>query len=138
MARRRSKEYSIEDHLGLFLSPILTAVSGYMYWVTRDDRHAFGPVIGEHVSNFFGTALAMYLATALTTAIEKNTEFASVKKLSFFMQVVCAIALVSINLHFEVWEGNDQMIGDLTSAIMALAVIWVNTRYSFDEMARDS
>ncbi|MDH5533582.1 MAG: hypothetical protein OEX81_04105 [Candidatus Pacebacteria bacterium] len=136
MAKRRSKEYSLIDYTNLYLSPLISAISGYMYWVTRENRYAFGPLIGEHVSNFFGTALAMYLATALTTGLEKNTELESVKKLAVFMQVSCAVALVGINLHFEVWEGNDQMVGDMAAAIIALAVTWINTRYSFDELSK--
>lgn len=136
MPRRNHKENSLEHNLGLFLSPLIVTLSWYMYEVTRTDRYAFGELIGEHVSNFFGTALAMYLATALTTSIEKNTEFESVKKLSQFIQVICAVVLIGINLHFEMWEGNDQMVGDLTASALALAITWINTRYSFNEMSK--
>lgn len=136
MAKKRSKEYSLEDYGFLFLSPILSLVSGYMYMVTRTDRYAFGSLIGEHVSNFFGTALAMYLCTAFTTGIEKSTEIESVKKLAIFMQVMCAIALIGINLNFEVWEGNDQLVGDMAAALLALAVTWTNTRYSFGQISK--
>jgi hypothetical protein len=136
MARRRSKEYSLINYTNLFLSPLISAISGYMYLITREDRYAFGPLIGEHVSNFFGTALAMYFATALTTGLEKNTEFDSVKKLAVFMQVTCAVALMGINLHFEAYEGNTQFTGDMAAAIIALVVTWVNTRYSFDELSK--
>lgn len=135
MSKKFRKESTLEYNVGIFLSPLISVVSGYMYWVTRTDRYAFGNLIGEHVSNFFGTALAMYLATALTTALEKNTEFESVKKLAQFIQVTCAVALIGINLHFEVWDGNDQMVGDLVSAIIALAITWANTRYAFSELS---
>jgi hypothetical protein len=136
MAKRRSKEYSVLDYTNLYLSPLISLVSGYMYWVTRENRHAFGPLIGEHVSNFFGTALSMYLATALTTAVEKNTELETVKKLAVFMQITCAVALVGLNLSFEAYEGNTQFTGDMLAALVAIAVTWVNTRHSFDELSK--
>lgn len=138
MSKRRSKEYTLIDYSYLFLSPLISVISGYMYWVTRENRYAFGSLIGEHVSNFFGTALAMYLVTALTTGVEKNTEFEAVKSLSIFMQVVCAIALLGINLQFEAYEGNSQFHGDMLAAILALAITWINTRYSFNELSKDS
>lgn len=136
MSRRGSKEYSIKDYGIHFLSPILALVSGYMYQITRTDRYVFGHLIGDHVSNFFGTALVMYLVTAITTGVEKNTDIESVKKLAIFMQVTCAIALIGINLNLEVWEGNEQMVGDLTAAFIALAVVWINTRNSYNELSR--
>jgi len=135
MAKNHKKEYSIEDYGILFLSPILSLVSGYMYLVTRTDRYAFGSLIGEHVSNFFGTALAMYLVTAITTAIEKNSQSETLKKMSVYMQIICAISLIGLNINFEVWKGNNQMVGDMTSALIALSVIWINTRYALDELS---
>jgi len=134
MAKRSSKEYSISDYLTLLLSPSLSLISGYIYLLTRVDRDMFGLFIGDHISNFFGTALAMYLATAMTSAIEKNVELDMVKNLAVFMQVTCAVALIWININFEVWEGNPQMAGDMMAAIVALAVTWVNTRYSFGKL----
>jgi hypothetical protein len=52
------------------------------------------------------------------------------------MQVLCAIALLGINLQFEAYEGNSQFQGDMLAAILALAVTWINTRYSFNELSK--
>lgn len=135
MSKKRHKESLPSlDQANVFLAPVLVIVSWYMYQVTRVDRQAFGPLIGEHVSNFFGSALAMYLATALTTAVEKYAEFETVKKLAQFLQVTCAVALVGINLSFEVWEGNTQMFEDLTSAFLAIMVVWASTRRALTQI----
>lgn len=128
--KRHSESLSTFDKANLFLSPLLVVLSWYMYQVTREDRYAFGSLIGEHVSNFFGSALAMYLATALTSFVEQHAEFQEIKHLARFLQVVSAIALLGINLHFEVWEGNTQMVQDLLSAVLAISVVWASTRRS--------
>lgn len=129
MAKKKSPETSANLELAnILLSPILVLASWYMYEVTRTDRQAFGPLLGEHISNFFGSALSMYLATSLTTLVEKNAEIKEIKALAQFLQVMSAVALVGINLHFEVWEGNDQMVGDLLSAFLAILVVWASTR----------
>ncbi len=135
MTKKHQKEsFSSLDKANALLSPALVLASWYMYIVTRDDRYAFGPLIGEHVSNFFGSAMAMYLATALTTSIENFAEYESAKKAAFFLQVVSAVALLGINLNFEVWDGNSQMGGDLLSACLAIVTIWVSTRRALTKL----
>lgn len=132
--KHQKESFSTFDKVNFFLSPALVLASWYMYIVTREDRYAFGSLIGEHVSNFFGSAMAMYLATTLTTTIENMAEFESVKKAAWFLQIVSAVALLGINLNFEVWDDNPQMAGDLLSALLAIVTVWASTRRTLTKL----
>lgn len=132
--KHQKESFSTLDKVNIFLSPALVLASWYMYIVTREDRYAFGSLIGEHVSNFFGSAMAMYLATTLTTTIENMAEFDEIKKVAQFLQVVSAIALLAINLNFEVWDGNSQIVGDLFSAVLAIVMVWASTRRALTKL----
>ena len=124
--------------LSFITSTTILVVSIIQYIETRANRYAYGPIIGEYISNFVGSYAWMWLsitAAKILQAAAKEESLKILELLSRFAPVGAAATLALINFQFEALdfsgaEHNPQFIGDMAARILGIALAYLLIMWS--------
>lgn len=129
---------SVTELFQLFFGPSITVTSLIIFSITRNNRHAFGTLIGEHNSGFFGSSALIFLIVLVCRVFNQQAKEEDIKSLELLTKIIPIISIVLIflfNLYFEnlAQARFEEFFGDMTGATLGILLTYLGMNFSLNK-----